>query len=236
MASSMPVDQPQSDRREPVSVVEIYNQLGNKFEDLFPNVPAHIRSLEWLIANLPSKSKIMDLGSGTGRPTASMLVEAGHEVKGIDISPVMVKLAQERVPQAIFEEADARNYEPTVEEKGNLDAITAYSSFIAGVSYTDIINLPKRVYTWLKPGGIFVSGWVIPPGVKGENLIHNWMGNDVVVSILPKEDLVEAITAANFEILELIEAIYTPNAVESGFCKDEEVSEEPQLFIYARKK
>jgi len=59
------------------------------------------------------------------------------------------------------------------------------------------------------------------------------MGNEVVVSILPKEDLVEAITAANFEILELIEAVYKPKAVDSGFCKDEEASEEPQLFICA---
>lgn len=165
-----------------------------------------------------------------------MLVEAGHEVKSIDISPVMVAAARERVPGAVFEEGDARSFEPPGEEKGKLDAVTAFSSFIAGVSHADIINLPKRVHDWVKSGGLFVSGWVIPPNLMAEILEHKWIGYDVVVSILPNEELTDVINDAGFDIADAVEAVYKPKATELDICKDGEVWEKPQLFICARRK
>lgn len=220
---------------KPYSVVETYNTLGSRYEKAFTNVPAQVESLQWLISKLPPSSKILDLGSGTGRPTASMLIEAGHQVKGVDISPVMVSTARERVPGATFEEADARTYEPSAEEKGALDVVTSYFSFIAAVTHADITALPKRVSSWLKPGGYFVSGWVCPPGLKAENIPLKWMGNDVVVSVLPKEELVSAIKEAGFEVLDVIEEAYLPKAVQAGICEEEEAWEEPHVFICARK-
>lgn len=221
---------------KPYSVVETYNALGTSYETAFANVPAQVRSLQWLISQLPPRSKILDLGSGTGRPTASMLVDGGHQVKGIDISPVMVSAARERVPGAHFEEGDARTYQPGAEEMGSFDAVTSYFSFIAAVSHADITNLPKRVHSWLKPGGYFVSGWVCPPDLKAENLELKWMGKDVVVSVLPREEVVKAIEEAGFEVLEKIEESYLPKAVEAGICKEGEVWDEPQVFVCARKK
>lgn len=225
-----------SETPTPYSAVETYNALGTRYETAFTNIPAQVRSLQWLISHLPPNSKTLDLGSGTGRPTASMLTEAGHAVKGIDISPVMVAAARERVPGATFKEGDARRYQPPAEEVGKLDAVTAYFSFIAAVSLEDIAKLPKRVHGWLKPGGYFVSGWVCPPGVRAENMELKWMGRDVVVSVLPREEVVRAIEEAGFEVEERVEESYLPKAVEAGICKGDEVWEEPQVFVCARKK
>ena len=55
-----------------------------------------------------SKSRILDIGSGTGHHVAA-LGERGLDVLGIDISPSMVKKAQENFPQYSFQIADALN-------------------------------------------------------------------------------------------------------------------------------
>jgi SAM-dependent methyltransferase len=55
-----------------------------------------------------SKSKILDIGSGTGHHVASLGAK-GLDVIGIDISPSMVKKAKENFPDYRFEIGDALN-------------------------------------------------------------------------------------------------------------------------------
>lgn len=55
-----------------------------------------------------SKSKILDIGSGTGHHVASLGAK-GLDVIGIDISPSMVKKAKENFPDYRFEVGDALN-------------------------------------------------------------------------------------------------------------------------------
>ena len=52
--------------------------------------------------NLPKGAFILDLGSGTGKPYAKLLVDRGFQVLGIDISYRMIELARKYVPQAEF--------------------------------------------------------------------------------------------------------------------------------------
>ncbi|GAB2966247.1 hypothetical protein GCM10023080_030240 [Streptomyces pseudoechinosporeus] len=54
--------------------------------------------LEWLIEWLPPAARTLDVGSGTGRPTEAALIEAGHSVLGVDVSPGMVELTARRTP------------------------------------------------------------------------------------------------------------------------------------------
>jgi len=51
---------------------------------------------------IPAGGRVLDLGSGTGLPYAKLLVERGFNVKGVDISPTMVRIAQKNVPEAEF--------------------------------------------------------------------------------------------------------------------------------------
>ena len=228
--------EPQAVSQKPYSVTETYDTLGAAYETAFNNVPAQIKTLKWLISQLSPSSKVLDLGSGTGRPTAAMLVEAGHQVTGLDISPRMIEVARERVQGATFVLGDAKTYQPREEVREKLDAVTAFFSFIAAVSHDDIRSLPVRVASWLKPGGLFVSGWVCPPGLSVEDHAMKWMGKDVVVSVLPWAEVVKAIEDAGFEVVEKIEETYLPKAVEAGICGAEEVWEEPHVFVCARKK
>lgn len=80
-----------------------------------------------------------------------------HSYLGVDISDVQIHRAKKLVPGARFKRADMTRlrFKPS-----SLDAILAFYS---------IIHLPlceqkpifKRIFRWLKPGGVFLSilGW-----------------------------------------------------------------------------
>ncbi|MEJ8640727.1 class I SAM-dependent methyltransferase [Streptomyces sp. MS1.HAVA.3] len=105
------------------SAAEVFDALGERYEEAFGRVPGQIEALDWLTARLPAGARVLDVGSGTGRPTAEALVRAGCAVTGIDVSAAMVALARARVPQAHFDQADVRTYMP---EPGGFDAVCAF--------------------------------------------------------------------------------------------------------------
>ena len=211
--------------------IALYNDISTRYETAYEDEPSQIASLDWLVSHLAPKSNILDIGSGTGRPVASTLTAAGHSVLGIDISPVMVAAARERVPAARFEEIDSRHFAAPAEE---FDSITAYYSYIMGVSQNDIRDVFPRIHRWLKPGGLFVWG-TASIGVGVEWMPAKWLGRSVLVSTLSQEETEKCIREAGFEIVRIKTIKYKPKAAECGLCSPDEVMEEDVLYIYAQK-
>ncbi len=101
-------------------------------------------------------SRILELGCGMGVPVAKFFSRR-HSFLGVDISDVQIKRAKKLVPDARFQRADMARlkFRP--------------SSFDAILSFYSIIHLPlreqkplfKRIFRWLRPGGMFLSilGW-----------------------------------------------------------------------------
>jgi ubiquinone/menaquinone biosynthesis C-methylase UbiE len=219
------------DTNTPYSAATTFDSIGPAYESAFASCEPQAASIQWLLAQLPNSGcKILDIGCGTGRPVCSTLADAGHDVFGIDVSDGMLQAARSNVKNARFEQIDYRNFEA---EKESFDAITVYFSFIAGVTQDDIRDAFKKIYGWLKPGGIFVFATV---PVAGNNLEIKWMGRPVVVSSLTAEESVAAIKEAGFEVLDEKQSVFTPKAADAGICKDEDVWEEPHVFVYAKKK
>jgi ubiquinone/menaquinone biosynthesis C-methylase UbiE len=50
--------------------------------------------VQQLLKYLPKKSTILDLGCGAGVPVDDILMKAGHELVGIDVSSQQIKLAR----------------------------------------------------------------------------------------------------------------------------------------------
>jgi SAM-dependent methyltransferase len=92
------------------ATIKAFDELGLGYERAFRDLPALDTALERLLGALPTSSRVLDVESGTGRPMAERLATAGHRVVGIDVSPVMVDIARDQVPQASFEPADVRTY------------------------------------------------------------------------------------------------------------------------------
>jgi len=78
-----------------------------------------------LRAAMPAKGSVLDLGCGAGEPIARHFIEAGHDVTGLDFSPIMLEIARERFPQATWIEADMRDFDLG----RTFDAIIGWDSF-----------------------------------------------------------------------------------------------------------
>lgn len=55
-----------------------------------------------LLKYLPKQSTVLDLGCGAGVPVDDILLKAGHDVVGIDISSEQIKLARKNCPRGQF--------------------------------------------------------------------------------------------------------------------------------------
>jgi ubiquinone/menaquinone biosynthesis C-methylase UbiE len=67
--------------------VAAFDQIGDRYDEAFPHRAGQVAAGEWLAAQLTPGSRVLDVGCGTGLPTARNLVDAGMHVTGIDISP-----------------------------------------------------------------------------------------------------------------------------------------------------
>lgn len=59
-----------TDDQEHPRAAAAFDALGVEYEKAFAASKTHRRSLEWLLARLAPGSRVLDVGSGTGRPTA----------------------------------------------------------------------------------------------------------------------------------------------------------------------
>lgn len=97
--------------------------------------------------------KVIDFGCGEGRD-ALIFTQNGFDYTGVDISEGMLKIAQERVPAGIFQQADF--YKVDFAE-GTFDGFWAAASFIH-VPKKDIRTVLQEAKRVTKTGGIgFIS-------------------------------------------------------------------------------
>lgn len=107
---------------------EAFNAIGHRYDNAFPHKEGQLASGAWLADTLPAGSRVLDLGCGTGLPSARQLVDSGHRVVGIDLSPSMIRLARQNVPDADFHRLDIADLRGgRLGGTGSFDGIAAFS-------------------------------------------------------------------------------------------------------------
>lgn len=204
----------------PHAAAEAFDAIGADYETAFAGSAAHHASLHRLLERLPPRSRILDVGSGTGRPTARTLAAAGHEVLGVDVSPVMVRLASARVPEASFRCADVR--EVPLEEE-SFDAVCVYFSLLQ-MSRDDQRSLVRRLTAALRPGGHLVLA-TVPLDVEGASAV--FMGQEVRVHSFGPEAFRALATGAGLTVVHEDSTVFTPSHPGAA--------PEPHLFLECRR-
>ncbi|MET8843548.1 class I SAM-dependent methyltransferase [Streptomyces rubiginosohelvolus] len=198
----------------------VFDALGAEYEQAFAASAAHRESLERLLTDLAPGSRVLDVGSGTGRPTAQTLVEAGHRVLGVDVSPVMTALAARQVPRAEFRCADIRDL-PLAEAE--FDAVCVYFSLLQ-LERDEQAGLLERLVRSLRPGGLLVAA-TVPVDVAGVDAV--FMGQPVRVSSFGAEEFTALIARAGVAVEWTLSALFTPDHPAGA--------PEPHVFVHGRR-
>lgn len=202
---------------------EAFDAIGKRYDEAFPHKEGQVSAGEWLIRSLPARSRVLDLGCGTGVPTARQMVDAGFEVVGIDLSGGMVKLAREHVPGAKFHQMDIADLRPGgPRDLGRFNAVAAFFSLLM-LPRAEIPLALRTIRHLLVPGGLFALSMV---EAEADDVPIPFLGTTLRVSGYLREDLHKVIAAAGFDIVEEASYAYAPSGAD--------VPPEEQVFLCCR--
>lgn len=102
-----------------------FDALAGYYDEVYRHKSGQIIATQWLADRLPPGARVLDLGCGTGEPTAAMLTDTGQQVLGIDVSTAMLDRARHAVPAATFLQQDMLELDGSL---GVFDAAAVFHS------------------------------------------------------------------------------------------------------------
>ncbi|MFG2307975.1 class I SAM-dependent methyltransferase [Streptomyces sp. NPDC048566] len=203
---------------------DAFDAIGDRYDEAFPHKEGQLAAGGWLAAALTAGSRVLDLGCGTGVPTARQLSEAGLDVVGVDLSPGMVERAGRHVPRGTFHQADIADLRPGGPlDLGRFHGVAAFFSLLM-LPRAEIPLALRTVRHLLLPGGLFVLSMV---EADVDDFAIPFLGNTIRVSGYLREDLHKVVEAAGFEIVEETSYTYAPSVAD--------VPPEEQVFLCCRR-
>ncbi|MFF3448051.1 class I SAM-dependent DNA methyltransferase [Streptomyces sp. NPDC002667] len=203
---------------------EAFDAIGDRYDEAFPHKEGQVTAGDWLIGSLSRGARVLDLGCGTGVPTARQMADAGFEVVGVDLSARMVELASTYVPGATFHQLDLADLRPGgPRDLGRFDAVAAFFSLLM-LPRAEIPLALRTIRHLLAPGGLFVLSMV---EADVDDFAIPFLGNTIRVSGYLREDLHKVVEETGFEIVKETSYTYAPAV--------SDVPPEEQVFLCCRR-
>ncbi len=208
---------------------EAFDAIGDRYDEAFPTKDGQLAAGAWLAASLAPGSRVLDLGCGTGLPSARQLALAGHHVVGVDNSRVMVELARDNVPQATFHQLDLADLRPGGPGEASAGGAGSYDGVMA---FFSLLMLPRReiphtlrmVAELLVPGGLLALGMV---EADLDDYAIPFLGRMIRVSGYLRDELRLIVMDAGFDVVEESGHAYAPASTQ--------VPPEEQLYLHCRR-
>lgn len=215
--ASMPLDR--------TGQAEAFDAIGDRYDEAFPHKEGQVTAAEWLVTALPPGARVLDLGCGTGLPTARRLAQAGLDVVGVDLSDRMVTVAAENVPTGTFHRADIADLRPDgPRDLGRFHAVAAFFSLLM-LPRAEIPLALRTIRHLLLPEGLFALSMV---EADVDDFTIPFIGSTIRVSGYLREELRDVVETAGFEIVDETSYTYAPASAD--------VPPEVQIFLRCRRR
>jgi trans-aconitate methyltransferase len=185
-----------------------FDRIGKRYDESFQERDAQVAEGDWLVGQLRRPARVLDLGCGSGLPTARQLLDAGHEIVGVDESSVMLDLAERQAPGGRYLHRDMRD----IADLGEFDAVVAFFSLIM-LPRRDIPSLLTQLHSQLRGPKLLQVAMVLG---DFDAFPISFMGVPAVATAYPPDELVHVVERAGFSILGCTEtnAEVEPNRLE----------------------
>lgn len=214
---------------------DFYDNLGMRYEDAFGHDVGLHHFVQKSLARLPANSAVLDIGSGTGKPTSSMIADSGRQLFGIDFSPVMIELSRKQVPSGSFELVNMLDYKPV----RSYDAAFAIFSLFH-FTRDEMTAMAAKWSRWIVPNGFIFIGTMVAEdfptepsmfdadGQCARGIEHTFMGKRIGNLLYTKHGWKTLLESVGFEVVETETSNF--QAPEEAKC-----DVEPHYYIAARR-
>ena len=214
---------------------DFYDDLGIRYEEAFGHDAGLNKFLLGALNRLAPTASVLDIGSGTGKPTSSMIAASGRRVHGIDYSSVMTELSRKQVPRGSFEHVNMLEYKP----KEPFDAAFAIFSLFH-LTREEMAIAAAKWPEWIAPSGYIFIGIMVADdlpteqsmfdadGLYARNVPHMFMGETGGAFLYTKNGWKTILEKVGFEIVQTGTYIFQPPA-------EAKSNAEPHYYITARR-
>lgn len=105
-----------------------------------------------VLSRFTEPARVVELGCGVGTPVGRLLLDAGHDYIGVDVSARQLELAHQQVPGAAFVRGDATDLDLA---PASCDAVLMLY-VIAHIPQESWQSLFQRIASWLRPAGVLL--------------------------------------------------------------------------------
>jgi SAM-dependent methyltransferase len=180
----------------PDAARRFFDAIAGRYDRVYAPPSSESRArMSRVLAALSPRSRVLDLGVGTGRELPALL-DAGHTVVGLDVSPEMLERCARRARPVRLVLGDL--WAPLPFEAGAFDAVIALHGTLAHPPGEGALGpLALEIARVLSPAGAFVMEAPLPSWTAGtgEDLVRADQGR----AIFTDRATGEAIEARFFE-------------------------------------
>ncbi|HAT3884547.1 TPA: class I SAM-dependent methyltransferase [Legionella pneumophila] len=174
-------------------VYQVYDEIVDWFDDnRTKDLTMEKLYLDFIQKCLKPKSKILDVGCGTGEPIAQFLINEGYDVTGIDASRKMISLCKQRFPKNKWILADMR----TLDLNEKFHAVIAWHSFFH-LPHDDQRMTLKLLASYVDQNGLLI----FTSGPEYDEVWSNNGGHDLYHTSLSTEEYEQILIDNNFKVL-----------------------------------
>lgn len=185
-----------------MSEEQLYKNFAEYYDKIYENMDYDGESefIKWAVNKhkISLNNNLMDVACGTG--THAQILTDSFTITGVDISPKMLKIAQNKVPEAVFIQGDMKS----LNIGSKFDVVTCLFS---AIHYNRTINelevTLQNFYDHLYPGGILIfdlslnnNNWI-----EGLVSVDTVVEKDLRIARICQSKKVDGIFNANFVFL-----------------------------------